>query len=182
MIDRLTEIVTMDGSTPTDREIDFFDPAVVQDLICQASPFGDLLRYEGIEEACRRGLGRKLVEICTPTNIPEQDEVALAEMIDPPVEWVMSIGNLEHRAYVILATGFYGTDECHRQAILSVEDAGVVGLLAQANLRPPEKIKRRRPASRRYSGRSAAPRGDARQRQSGRGNVGIGDLFEAFER
>ena len=125
-------------------DIDYSDPVAVRDLICRIHPFGDIFSYEGIVEACRLGRGRELVAIATPPDIPQPDSVPLAEMIDPPAEWVMSNENLKRRASVILATGFYGTDEAHRAAIESVRDAGVVGLLAQANLQPPTKPKRRR--------------------------------------
>jgi hypothetical protein len=130
--------------------IDYSDPVAVRDLICRINPFGEILRYEGIVEVCRLGRGRELVEMSTPPHIPQPDLVPIAEMMDPPIEWIMSIEPPEHRAFVILKTGFYGTDEAHRAAIESVRDAGVVGLLAQANLQPPIKPKRRKSNTRRY--------------------------------
>jgi hypothetical protein len=134
--------------------IDYSDPAAVRDLICRIHPFGDIFSYEGIVEACRLGQGRELVAMATPPDIPQFDSVPLAEMNDPPVDWVMSFENLERRAFVICATGFYGTDEAHKAAIESVRDAGVVGLIAQANLQPPEKPKRRKSDTRRYGPRT----------------------------
>lgn len=167
------------GEAVSDCEIDYFDPAVVRDLVCTVHPFGELLSYEGIVETCRRGHGRELVRISTPATISEPDEVALAEVFDPSVEWVTSIENLERRAYIILATGFYGIDEAHREAILSVQDAGVVGLLAQANLRPPE-TKRRKTPNRRH--RSGVPRlAGGGRRKATRRDASAGDLFAAFE-
>src|SRR5438034_11185533 len=87
---------------PDHAQIDYSDPLTVRHLICRINPFGEILRYEGIVEVCRAGRGRELVEMSTPPNIPQQDSIPLAEMMDPPVEWVMSFANLERRAYVIV--------------------------------------------------------------------------------
>ena len=124
-------------------DIDYSDPETVREHLCRINPFGDILRYEGIVEACRAGRGRELVELLTPAEIPEFESVPLAEMIDPPVEWIMSIEDPVRRAIVILNTGFYGTDGASRAAIESVQDAGVPGWLAQMNLQPPLKSSRK---------------------------------------
>lgn len=171
--------VATDLAAPA-RTIDYADAVAVRELICEIHPFGGLLRYEGIVETCRRGYGRDLVELSTPPNIPEPEEIALAEVFDPSVEWIMNIEQLEHRAYVILVTGFFGADEAHKEAIRSVQDAGVVGLLAQANLRPPEKAKRRKAPShrRRTGGQRLAKIG--RRKLAGQKIASTGDLFAAF--
>ncbi|MGY4155592.1 hypothetical protein ACVINW_001434 [Bradyrhizobium sp. USDA 4461] len=168
--------------TPALNEINYADPIAVRDLIRQVHPFGELLRYEGIAEACYLGHGRELVGLSTPPVIPEPDEIALAEVINPSVEWIMSIENDERRAYVILATRFYGIDESHKEAILSVQDAGVVGLLAQANLRPPEKAKRRRAVRRsRSTLKVSGLKWHSHQKRVCTGNASAGDLFAAFK-
>lgn len=168
------------SAAPTNA-IDYADPVAVRDLIYQIHPFGELLRFEGIAEVCSHGYGRELIELSTPPDLPDPQEVPIAEVVDPTVDWIMSFENPDRRAYVILVTRFYGIDERHKQAILSVKDAGVVGLLAQANLRPPEKTKYRKAASRRQ--RVRVPRSAASGRRSKpRAESGAtGDLFAAFK-
>lgn len=169
------------GVVALKSEIDYTDPAAVRDLICRTHPFGELLRYEGIVEACRRGRGRELVELSTPPNLPDQEQVALAEVVDPSVDWIMGFESLERRAYVILVTGFFGIDELHREAILSVRNAGVVGLLAQANLLPPEKPKRRKKARRQQQARVPHAFAGRRQKAMRAEAASTGDLFAAFK-
>ncbi|MCK1366384.1 hypothetical protein [Bradyrhizobium sp. 62] len=163
-------------------EIDYTDPAAVRDLICRTHPFGELLRYEGIVEACRLGQGRELVELSTPPSFPEPDEVSLSEVVDPPVDWIMSFENLERRAFVILKTAFFGVDEQHKQAILSVKDAGIVGHLAQANLDPPMKPKRhRRPRRRSQQSKLMGRKLSAGRSRPLSGQSCMPDLFKTFK-
>lgn len=127
-------------------DVDFTNPTAVQAAICRAHPFGEIVRFDGIEEACGRGQGQTLLQMMTPPIVPQFDTVAINEIV-PTTEWIASFTDLQVRAEAICSTKFFASCAVSRALIEEVADEGPLGLMAQAYLYPPVKPKRRRAAS-----------------------------------
>ncbi|MEY9135021.1 hypothetical protein ACVMII_003925 [Bradyrhizobium diazoefficiens] len=132
---------------PTDAylpaDVDFTDPVAVKTALGNET-FGHLLPEETIEAMCKQGLGRELFANCAKDeNHPQL--VALREWVDPSPDHLWLIEDLELRAFEIIVNQVHGTDPKRRELILSVEQSGVFGALAQANLREARTVARVRP-------------------------------------
>jgi hypothetical protein len=123
--------------------IDFSDPAEVHAAICRVNPFGEILRFDGIIDACANNRGEQLLKLSTPAEVPTFTEVAIDEIV-PTIDWIASITCLQTRAEMICRTQFFGTCTASRALIAEVADAGPLGVLAQAYLQPPTKTRPRR--------------------------------------
>ena len=135
-----------------EHSVDFTNPVSLQAAICQASPFGDLVRFDGIVKACAEGKGQELLRLVTPSALPEFDTISIKEIV-PTVEFIQSYTDLQLRAEAICRTHFFATCVASRALIEEVADAGPLGALAQAYLHPPVKPTRRRAERRRPSTR-----------------------------
>lgn len=123
--------------------IDFSNATEVYDAICRVNPFGEILCFDGVIEACAHNRGEELLKLSTPGSVPTFDEVAIDEIM-PTVDWIASITCLQTRAEMICRTQFFGTCPVSRALIAEVADAGPLGVLAQAYLQPPAKSRSRR--------------------------------------
>jgi hypothetical protein len=124
-------------------EVDFADPVDLHAAIRRVHPFGDIIRFDGIVEACANNRGQELLKLLTPLQAPAFEEVAITEIM-PTVDWIASITCLQTRAEMICRTQFFGTCPVSRALIAEVADAGPLGVLAQAYLQPPAKLRSRR--------------------------------------
>jgi hypothetical protein len=117
-------------------DIDFSDPVQVRRALDQTTITGSLFSDEAIAAACCAGTARRLFP--NPELSEDSYEVqTLRAWIEPDAKSIMAIAELEERAWFIVLHAIHGTTEELRQAIVSVEDAGIIGVLAQANLREP---------------------------------------------
>lgn len=124
-------------------DVDFTNPVSVHAAICRVNPFGDILRFEGIVEGIAKGQGPKILQLLTPSAVPEFDSISIKEIV-PTVEFIRSFSDMQMRAEAICRTHFFATCPVSRALIEEVADAGPLGALAQAYLHPPVKPKRRR--------------------------------------
>ncbi|MGM5028315.1 hypothetical protein AB8B02_18990 [Tardiphaga sp. 862_B3_N4_1] len=54
-------------------QIDLSDPTAVRDEICRTHPFGEILRFEGIVDACANGQGASLLHAMSPDYLAQFD-------------------------------------------------------------------------------------------------------------
>lgn len=132
--------------------VDFSNPVAVYAEICRVNPFGEILCFDGIIDACADGRGEALLRLSTPGEVPIFDEVAIDEIM-PTVDWIASITCLQTRAEMICRTRFFGTCPVSRALIAEVADAGPLGVLAQAYLQAPVKTRSDRVDGRRAQAR-----------------------------
>jgi hypothetical protein len=134
---------------------DLKDPKSVK-LLLSKTTFGEIIPDHTIEAMCAAGLAQ---ELFPNGSIDENHPNARAwlEMVSPTFADLWNEEDLELRARLIIERGVYGIDNASRDLILSVADSGMLGGLAQANLREPEPSRRRpwpwwyRPRSRQMS-------------------------------
>lgn len=125
--------------------VDYSDPVALHAAICRVHPFGEILRFAGIVDACRLGQGHVLLQLMTPGVQPQFDVVSITEIV-PTNEFIASYVDLHARAEAICRTGFFGTCATSRRLIEEVADTGPLGVIAQSYLHPIVKPKRRRSA------------------------------------
>lgn len=133
-------------------EIDYTNPADLHAAICRVHPFGDIIRFDGIVDACTNNRGQELLQMLTPAGPPTFDEIAIKEIM-PTVEWIASISCLQTRAEMICRTQFFASCPASRALIEEVADCGPLGVLAQAYLKPPAKVRPRQGARHRATAR-----------------------------
>ncbi|MCK1283922.1 hypothetical protein IVB41_08220 [Bradyrhizobium sp. 44] len=126
-------------------DVDFQNPASVYAAISQMHPFGDMLRPDGIADACEAGRGQELLALSIPPVVPHFDTVPFSEIV-PTIDFIQSFDDLHQRAEAICRTRFYATCAVSRALIEEVADVSPLGALAQAYLSPPKKPERRRAA------------------------------------
>jgi hypothetical protein len=126
--------------------LDPFDSASVKALLTRIYPFAEIVSDEGINEQCRLGQGRKLLEAFVPYMNSDAELRRLKDWIEMPISSIEKNPDLESRAWDIVYSPIYGTDEERRKLIESVKDAGLIGALAQAKLREPMTIRTKRPS------------------------------------
>jgi hypothetical protein len=117
-------------------DIDFRDPLQVRRELDKTTITGFMLSDEAIAAACRAGTARELF----PNIKPAEDSYeiqSLRDWIEPKAKAIMEIADVQERAWFIVIHAIHGSTEELRQAIVSVEDAGIIGGLAQANLCEP---------------------------------------------
>ncbi|MBX9650569.1 MAG: hypothetical protein K2X57_26340 [Xanthobacteraceae bacterium] len=117
-------------------DIDFSDPVQVRRALDQTTITGSLFSDEAIAAVCRAGTARELFPNIEPVEDSYQVR-SLRDWIEPDAKAIMEIADLEERAWFIILHAIHGTTEELFRAIATVEDAGIVGALAQANLREP---------------------------------------------
>ena len=132
----------LDQTVGDGGSVDYHHPISVRAAICQVNPFGNIVRFEGIVEACAQGQGSELLQLLKP-SVSEFETVPFREMV-PTLEFIESFSDLQMRAEVICRTHFFATCAVSRALIEEVADAGPLGALAQAYLHLPAKPKRRR--------------------------------------
>jgi hypothetical protein len=140
---RLPEHRDHDHADDAALDIDYTDPVSLHAAICRVHPFGEILGFEGIVEACQRGQGHALLQLMTPAANPQFDTVSIKEIV-PTIEFIASYSCLQTRAEAICRTGFFGACPASRALIEEVADAGPLGAIAQSYLHPIVKPKRRR--------------------------------------
>ena len=118
-------------------KIDSYDAAGVKAALYQMHPFADIFSDEGINEQCRLGQGARFLSAFAPHVENEAESARLREWIEGSISLIQEIADLEERAWAIVLGSVYATDDSRRALIESVEDAGVIGALAQANLQEP---------------------------------------------
>jgi hypothetical protein len=59
-------------------DVDYSDPVGLHAAICRVHPFGEILRFEDIIDACRRGQGLALLQLMKPGVEPHFDAVSSA--------------------------------------------------------------------------------------------------------
>jgi hypothetical protein len=133
-------------SIPSDAfdpgDIDYSDPVAVKAALEQTT-VGCLFTDQGLASICRQGHARELFATSAPKDANDPHLVSLRDWIEPSVGHLWEVDDLELRALLIIATAVHGTDEARRKLIVSVKDAGIFSVLAQANLREPEPTRRR---------------------------------------
>ena len=133
-VDACPSIIASDAFVVGD--IDFSDPIAVRRELDMTTLNGTMFSDEAVAAACRAGTARDLFPNVEPSEDSYEVQV-LRDWVEPGVKPIMEIADLEERALFIILHAIHGSTKELREAIESVKDAGIFGILAQANLREP---------------------------------------------